>query len=132
MGGMSSMNGQIESPEWLLAYAVLKRPSGSSLRDEPLTARNIKAHLASPEVIEQVRHRLEDLGFTVTRVSPLSITVEGSAEQFESVFHGRLRKLPHPQIPSGFWTWFEPPEIPDDLKDKVDTIVLPEPVKLVV
>ena len=126
------MNGQASSPEWLRAYVVLKGPMGSLLPDQPVTARNIKAHIASSEVREQVRRRLEDLEFTVSRVSPLSITVEGSAEQFESVFHGRLGKLPHPQVPSGFWSWFEPPEIPDDLKDKVDTIVLPEPVKLVV
>ena len=129
---MSTATGQSEPPEWLRAYAVLKGSGGSVDPDEPVTARNIKAHIASPVAREQVQARLEDLGFSVTHVSPLSVTVEAPSEQFEKVFRGRLRKLEHPNLPSALWVWSNPPEIPEDLKDKIDTIVLPEPVKLVV
>lgn len=121
------------SPEWIRAYAVLKGPAGAvSSAGGPVSASNVKAYTASPAVRKEARVRLEDLGFSVTRVSPLSITVEAPPEQFETVFHGRLEKSKHPELPSDFWSWFEPPEIPEDLKDKIDTIVLPEPVKLVV
>ena len=129
---MSATNGQPESTQLLRAYAVLKGSASSVPSVEPVRSHNIRAHIASPEVREQVRRRLEELGFTVTRVSPLSITVEASVEQFERIFHGRLGKVEHPEAPSAFWSWLDPPEVPEDLKDKVDTIVLPEPVKLVV
>ena len=126
---MSNFAEQNASSEPIRAYVVLKGPEGAVTSGNTVSASNIEAYKATPDVQEGVRNWLQDLGFRVAQVSPLSISVEGSPEQFEAVFHGQLVKVEHPGLPSSYWSWFDPPRIPDDMKDDVDTVVLPKPMK---
>jgi len=100
-------------------------------------------YVSDPSVRERARAALEELGFFIRRVSPLSITVEAVPERFERTFRGRLKRVkPQKQVSQGrktaresassmeaIWTWSKSPEIPDDLRDVIDTVVFPQPVE---
>ena len=111
-------------------YVVLKGRGGSSLSNTSISSRNIGELTSTRDAREEVSDRLKELGFSIRRVSPLSITVEAPPEKFEVVFHGRLKRAQSSEHPSDNWGWSELPEIPKDLRDKVDTVVFPEPVEL--
>ena len=129
--------------EQIRAHVVLKGPAGSLTSGSTISSENIQAYVCDPSVRERVKVTLEKLGFSICRVSLLSITVEGAAEQFETVFRGRLKKVgPQRQVSrrrktaeglvssvGPFWTWSKPPEIPDDLRDVIDAVVFPQPTK---
>jgi subtilase family serine protease len=86
-----------------------------------------------PEVREEARRELENLGFTIVRVSPLSILIEAPAETFESVFHTQAQRrnaTSHKPWPRSYLAWKEEPQIPAPLEKTVQHIVLPEPVQL--
>jgi hypothetical protein len=136
MREVSAMNPQ-ESPqdrssEPVWAHVVLKGKTGDLTAAEgPISSENVEAYTASPDVRDQVRTQLEDLGFSVQHVSPLSIAVEATPEQLENTFDGQLEKIENPDQPVSVWKWSRSPKIPDELSDKVDTVVLPQPTKIV-
>jgi hypothetical protein len=128
---VSAVNRQEQSSEPIRAYVVLKGKAGDLMTpNEPVSANNIEAYTADPSVREQVRTQLEDLGLSVRHVSPLSIAVEAAPEQFENIFHGRLKKIEDSDKTVGGWTWSRSPKIPVELSDKIDTVVLPQPTRL--
>lgn len=106
------------------AHVVLKRTEGSpSARIQP----------PSPEARDDARRELEDLGFTIVRVSPLSILIEGLPEKFEDVFHAHAQQQDSDvkkHWPQTYLAWTKEPEIPSALQKTVQHIVLPEPVEL--
>jgi subtilase family serine protease len=126
------MNPQKRSSEPIRAHVVLKgKAGGLTAADEPISPENVEAYTASPRVREQVRTQLENLGFSVQHVSPLSIAVEATPEQLENTFDGQLEKIENPNQPASTWRWSKSPKIPGDLSDKVDTVVLPQPTRIV-
>jgi hypothetical protein len=128
---MSMTRKQDHSTKPVRAHVVLKGPAGGvTSSDEPISASNVEEYHANSDIQEQVRSQLEDLGLSVTRVSPLTAIVEASPEQLETAFHGRLQKVKDPQLPSDVWMWSEFPEIPEGLRDKVDTVVFPHPARI--
>jgi hypothetical protein len=132
MREVSAMNPQDRSSEPVRAHVVLKgKAGGLTATEEPISSENVEAYTASPSVREQVRTQLEDLGFSVQHVSPLSIAVEATREQLENTFDAQLEKLENPgdqQV--SIWWWSKSPKIPAGLSDKVDTVVLPQPTKI--
>lgn len=132
--------------EPIRAHVVLKGPAGSLTAGSTISSENVQVYVCDPSVRERVRATLEKLGFSIRRVSPLSITVEAAPEQFETVFRGRLKRVgPRHQVPrrrktaegsvspvGPFWTWSQSPEIPEDLQDVIDTIVFPQPTKTLI
>lgn len=107
------------------AHVVLKRPAddSSSTRVKP----------PAPEIREEARRQLKELGFTVVRVSPLSILVEAPREKFEAVFHALTEQRGtdfQKQWPKTYSVWNEEPKIPASLQRTVENIVLPQPVQL--
>lgn len=122
---------------------VLKGPAGSLTSGSTISSEQIQAYVCDPSVRERVRAALERLGFSVRRVSALSITVEAAPERFETVFRGRLKRVRPRRLVSRrrksaeglassvgpIWTWSQSPEIPEDLQDVIDTIVFPQPTK---
>lgn len=122
------------------AYVILKGSQRSVATDAPVTAASAQQYVATMEVRQRVRDALIKLGFSVRRVSPMSITVEGDPECFGRVFQARVgyhdddatpesggrvsRLAPGPQSP--FWS--EPATIPDSLRDDVDEVVFPQPI----
>ena len=123
------------------AYVILKGSQRRVATDAPVTAASARQYVATPEVRQRVRVALIKLGFSVRRVSPMSITVEGDPECFGRVFRarvgyhgdeatpesgGRVSRLA-PGAQSPFWS--EPPTIPDSLRDDVDEVVLPQPIE---
>ncbi len=127
--------------ELIRAHVVLKGSRGRLTSGSTISSEDIQAYVCDPSVRERVRATLEKLGFSIRRVSPLSITVEAAPERFEKVFRSRLKRVPRRAISKGrktgessfrggsFWTWSESPHIPDDLRDLIDTVVLPQPTK---
>jgi hypothetical protein len=129
---VSTVNRQDQSSKPLRAHVVLKGKAGDlTAADGPISSDNIEEYTASPNVRDQVQRELENLGFSVEYASPLSIAVEAAPQQFETVFHGRLKKKEYPDKREGVWTWASAPTIPAELSDKVDTVVLPQPTKAV-
>jgi len=132
--------------EQIRAHVVLKGPAGSLTSGSTISSENILAYVSDSSVRERVKAILEKLGFSIRRVSPLSITVEAAPEQFETVFRGRLKKVgPRQQVSrrrkttegsvssvGPFWTWAKSPEVPEDLQDMIDTIVFPQPTKTLI
>ncbi len=130
---------QTERP--VRAYVILKGSQRSVATDAPVTAASAQQYVAAPEVRQRVRDALIKLGFSVRRVSPMSITVEGDPECFGRVFQARVgdhdddatpesdgrvsRLASRPQSP--FWS--ESPTIPDSLRDDVDEVVFPQPIE---
>ncbi len=132
--------------EQIRAHVVLKGPAGGLTAGSTISSKNIQSYVCDPAVRERVRATLEELGFSIRRVSPLSITVEAAPERFEAVFRGRLkrvglrhqlsrrRKTADGSVSSvgPFWTWTKSPEIPEDLQDVIDTIVFPQPTRTLI
>lgn len=132
--------------EQIRAHVVLKGPAGSLTSGSAISSEDVQAYVCDPSARERVRAALERLGFSIRRVSALSITVEAAPERFETVFRGRLKRvraqrpvsrrrktaegLASPVGPS--WTWSQSPEIPEDLQDVIDTIVFPQPTKTLI
>ena len=108
----------------LQAHVVLKRNEGStSARIQPPSA----------EVRDDARRQLEDLGFNIVRVSPLSILIEASPEKFEDVFHAHAQlqdSEAKKEWPQTHLAWTKEPQIPSALQDTVQHILLPEPAAL--
>jgi hypothetical protein len=67
------MQRQSQTSETIRAHVVLKGPAGSPVSAKSVSAENIQAYVSDPSVGEQVRSALEKMGFSVRRVSPLSI-----------------------------------------------------------
>lgn len=138
------MKQQKQSSELIRAHVVLKGPGGSLTSAAQISAQNVQSFVVDPSVREQVRIFLEKAGFSICRVSPLSITIEAPPAQFEQVFRGRLARKSAPrQIGGGkqkaakrskaaegaFWTWAEMPKIPTEASDMIDAVVFPQPTK---
>lgn len=107
------------------AHVVLKRVAENS------QSRHVEP--PSPEVREEARRELENLGFTIVRVSPLSILIEAPSEKFESVFHTQAERqdaASEKQWPPSRLAWKAEPQIPPPLEKTVEHIVLPEPLQL--
>ena len=129
--------------ERVRAHVVLKGPGGAVTSGSPVSAENVQSFVCDASVRERVRADLEKFGFSVRRVSPLAITVEAPRGRFEAVFLGRLKRLTPAGRPSGkratsksggspeedLWTWVKSPVIPAELRDAVDTVVLPQPTR---
>ncbi|MBI4280408.1 MAG: hypothetical protein HY660_18300 [Armatimonadetes bacterium] len=111
------------------AHIVLKGPGGSLASGRPVSAANVRDYAADPSVRGRVRSILEQHGFSVVRVAPFSIAVEGPRALFERVFRKKLRRMRPEASGELFWSWSEPPEIPAELSDAVDTVVFPQPVQ---
>lgn len=125
----------------LRAYVILKGSQRSVATGAQVTAASAHQYVAAKEVRQRVRDILIKLGFTVRRVSPMSITVEGHPECFSRVFQARVghhengaapktasrvsRRRPGTQAP----LWAEPPTIPESLRNDVDAVVFPQPVE---
>ena len=125
------MNAQKRSSEPVRAHVVLKGKAGDlTTADEPISPENVEAYTASPSVRDQVRTQLEALGFSVQHVSPLSIAAKATPEQLENAFDGQLEKIENPNQSVSAWRWSKSPKIPSELSDKVDTVVLPQPTKI--
>ncbi|HKP75730.1 MAG TPA: hypothetical protein VJT67_09325 [Longimicrobiaceae bacterium] len=69
------------------------------------------------------------MGFYVKRVTPLTIIVEAPRETFEGVFRGKLGHEPSTSMASG-WRWKGAVRIPEELRERVDTVLFPEPTRL--
>ena len=117
------MKSRGQATEAIRAHVVLKGASDTVTSGKPISSKNIQTYMADPQVRERARAILERQGFSIRRVSPLSITIEASPARFETVFHGRLSQA------EGFWTWSKSPVIPAELSDIVDTVVFPQPTK---
>ncbi len=125
------------------AHIVLKGPAGGATSGKPVSSQNVQGYVADLSERERVRNTLEKLGFSICRVSPLSITVEAPVDTFETVFRARLKQVDLGQQRPGkqkadqaqdlrrqrLWTWSEVPLIPPEMSDAVDTVVFPQPTR---
>lgn len=125
------------------AHIVLKGPAGGATSGKPVSSQNVQGYVADLSERERVCNLLEKLGFSICRVSPLSITVEAPVDTFETVFRARLKQVDLGQQPpskqkadqvqdSGrqfLWAWSEPLRIPTEMSDAVDTVVFPQPTR---
>ena len=124
------------------AHIALKGPRGSATTESHGPMTDVKGYVAGAATREEVRESLEQLGFSVCRVSGLSITVEAPVATFEKVFGARLNQVDVGQPPPDeqtagesapeerlAWAWAEPPRMPNRLENTVDTVVFPQPTR---
>jgi hypothetical protein len=124
------------------AYLVLKHAGDAT---ELPTAATIKSRLASEETVKKAEKAARQLGFTVVSATPIQVTIEGPKEQFEKAFSSRLKpakraatkKTPRKKastretiVGSESWNWETSPQVPAELEDAVQEIVLPQPSAL--
>jgi hypothetical protein len=134
------MKAHSSAPERIRAHVLLKGRSGNLTSASEVSSRNVQDYVSDARVRERAREALVRLGFSVCRLSALSITVEAAPEVFETVFRGALKRVQAPTQRPGkeegaastraAWTWSRPPEIPDELRDLIDTVVFPQPTRL--
>ena len=122
------------------AYLVLKHAGDDS---ELPTAATIKNRLASEETVRKAEEAARQLGFTVVSTSPIQVTIEGPKEQFEKAFSSRLkpagaggkgatkkktsRKNARESVfDTERWSWETSPQVPAEMEDAVQKIVLPQ------
>ncbi len=122
--------------EDVTAEVILRAADGSSILDvdEGITAENISKYRVGTEVIEQATRTLEELGFDVLEVGPVSLTISGEKTLFESVFQTKLK--PYSRDDSGtkvsgtetsYYEITEPIRVPDQLSSLVADVALPTP-----
>lgn len=141
---MKSLKHRGQGSEAIRAHVVLKGSAGGLSSGAPVSSGNVRAYVADPSVRERVRATLERLGFSIRRVSGLAITVEAPPARFEIVFGGQLKKVGRVRQASSksrvakspassgesFWTWSRSPVIPPEMRDVIDTVVLPQPTRI--
>ncbi|CAM3434689.1 subtilisin family serine protease [Salinibacter ruber] len=54
--------------------------------EEPVTGANVDEYNSDPDVTEEAERELRELGFRILDVGPATISVGGSAEQFQDIF----------------------------------------------
>jgi hypothetical protein len=127
------------------AYLILK-PAGGAAKEELPTAANIKDRLASEETVRKAEEAARKLGFTVVSTTPIQVTIEGPKEQFEKAFSSRLksaakggkrgtakkpeRKSREAVLETEQYRWDSVPQVPAELSDAVEGIVLPQAAAL--
>lgn len=126
------------SSEWsrlsgpvIRAHVVLRGKGGVAATDRTLTAQRVEETVAAPQTVAQAKRFFESHGFAIRRVSPTSIIVEASPQQFHRVFKAKPKRLVGQtltKLPT--YAWSEYPRIPDDLKDVVAEVVFPRPAAL--
>jgi hypothetical protein len=120
------------------AYLVLKHAGDDT---ELPTAATIKSRLASEETVKKAEEAARQLGFTVVSATPIQVTIEGAKEQFEKAFSSRLKpakrasKTPRKKtretiVDAERWNWETSPQVPAEMEDAVQEIVLPQPSAL--
>jgi hypothetical protein len=121
------------------AYLVLKHAGDDT---ELPTAATIKSRLASEETVKKAEDAARQLGFTVVSATPIQVTIEGAKEQFEKAFSSRLKRAATKKTPkkkantretivdTERWNWETSPQVPAEMEDAVQEIVLPQPSAL--
>ena len=124
------------------AFLVLKHAGDDT---ELPTAATIKSRLASEETVKKAEEAARQLGFTIVSATPIQVTIEGAKEQFEKAFSSRLKpvkrtvtkKTPGKKantretvVDSERWNWETSPQVPAEMEDAVQEIVLPQPSAL--
>jgi hypothetical protein len=136
------------------AHLVLKSAARQGLESAFPTAATIKERQASTETVQKAETAARKLGFKVVNATPLQVTIEGPKEKFEKAFSCRLKpaggsrkttakgrpaakkparkKTPPAETPvaAELWTWEQTPELPRELQDAVQEIVLPQAIAL--
>lgn len=121
MGQSLSRSGQP-----IRAQIILKGSGGDLTSGQPITSENVQEYISDPTQREHVRSILEENGFAIDHVGPFSIAVSAPRRRFEQFFRGKLQQG-RERRPA--WSWLQSPEIPEDLRDTVDTVVFPQPTR---
>ncbi|MGR8980664.1 MAG: hypothetical protein ACU84H_11335, partial [Gammaproteobacteria bacterium] len=72
------------------AEVVLMPASGRVIRDEQITAGNIKDFAPSPDAVEKARQFFASAGFNVGNVTGISFSITGPSPVFERVFNVKV------------------------------------------
>ncbi len=110
------------------AEAILRSKSGRSLAQtsEAITADNVEQFMPARETVAKAKRRLEALGFQVTE-GGVSLSLTGTATQFEQVFGITFSPVGHPGSSGQTFRPDAEPDVPASLQGLVDKIVFPEP-----
>jgi hypothetical protein len=107
------------------------------MSDEPLVSAEVL--LREPAAAEQVAGKLEEMNLKVLSVGSRSVSVQSAKEQFESVFGCRLVPSEEGTSPAKDFGPLgraglraaEPPKVPDELRDDVESVEVQQPPRLV-
>jgi phosphosulfolactate synthase (CoM biosynthesis protein A) len=113
------------------AEVILRTSDGRSILDatEGVTADTIAAYRVSKDVIDEVSRKLAALGFEVTEIGPVSVTIVGAPAVFESVFQTKL-VLDADKAGGGRPAFYQAQnalQIPEELASLVVAVTLPVP-----
>src|ERR1700750_970060 len=109
--------------EPIKAYVVLKQPAGSPGFSQSAPGHSGAMVPVAEYARDELRSRLERLGFFVRRVTPVSIIVEAPRKNVEGVFRGTLPRDEFSNSSPSGWRWSGNTSIPDELRDRVESVV---------
>jgi subtilisin family serine protease len=122
-----------------IVATVSPRSMVSSLFDRPtpITARTVDRHYSEPEVTRDAAQELRRLGFRVSGVGPVTISITGSRKRFEEVFSTTLKSDTtevRPGQEARFFAVAEDPErllkAPESLQPLIEGVALAKPPNL--
>jgi hypothetical protein len=127
------------SDQPLRAYLVLKQPKPQAVSPVQGTAAQRTAFpRLTPDAGGRLRTRLEKLGLLVRNADGVSVAVEATRSTLERLFSGRIEERhlrpagsagPSFYSSDHYWAWADVPTIPNELRNDVETVVLPQPVE---
>ncbi len=122
----------------VVANVILRAASGKSVRDagRSLSHRTVHEFLPTRETLDAARHKLAQLGFHIDWLAETHLTISGTTDLFEQVFHVRLIQRQSPFIVAPDIRAKHPhyvttvaPQIPAELSAVIEFIGFPGPVK---
>lgn len=117
-----------QEPQAIRAYLVLKGATENLGPGTSASPHRSEVPALEPAVRQRVGETLGKLGFSVVRASALSIAVEAPRAVFEDVFRMKLKR--NDIYGRAYWAWLGSPVIPEPLADTVESVVFPQPAKV--
>jgi subtilisin family serine protease len=103
-------------------------------RPTTITARNVDRHYSDPDVIRNAVRELRRLGFTVSGISDVTISISGSRQRFEEVFATKLEPTTteiRPGQEASFFAVADEPEkvlqAPEQLRPLIEGVAVARP-----
>ncbi|MBA2781799.1 MAG: hypothetical protein M3Q62_04535 [Actinomycetota bacterium] len=105
------------------------------MTDETLVSAEVLLRESDRAAGERVAKMLTELGLEVLSVGSRSVSIRGSKQRFESVFGCRLTPSERVDSPArdfgplggGGFRAIEPPKVPSELRDEVESVEIQQP-----
>lgn len=120
----------------MYAEVVLRSRTGASLIADGtrcITADKLRLYQAEPDSPEEIKRKLEKVGFTVVATSQFGVSISGSEKLYQDFFKTKIIERPVTMFlgegiehQSNAFFLEEPPKIPNDVSGLAETLYIPK------